>query len=62
MPTDGEVRDRLVRIESKLDRALTDQADHEVRLRKLERFAYIAIGLAAASGVVGGSVAGLLTG
>ncbi len=57
-----EVRDRLVRIETKLDRALADQADHEQRIRKVERVVWIAAGVAAAAGAAGGSVAGLITG
>jgi hypothetical protein len=36
-PTDREVLDRLVRIEIKLDTALSDVADHEARIRALEQ-------------------------
>lgn len=36
-PTNGETSERLVRIEVKLDQALTSHADHESRIRTLER-------------------------
>lgn len=34
---DSESRERLVRIETKLDAALTIQADHEKRIRSAEK-------------------------
>lgn len=48
--TNSELARSLVRIESKLDRATED---HEARLRRVERFAYISIGLAAAGATSG---------
>ena len=54
--TNAELSRSLVRIESKLDRA-TD--DHELRIRRLERYMYTAVGLALAGAASG--VTGLLT-
>lgn len=48
-PTSDEF-ERLVRIETKLDIAITNYADHELRIRKLERAMWIAVGLAALGG------------
>lgn len=53
---DGEqsVLERLVRLEVKLDLALNDRADHETRLRKVERWMYLTAGLiGAVSGYLG---------
>ncbi|MCE7008726.1 hypothetical protein LWC34_38835 [Kibdelosporangium philippinense] len=48
------VTDRLTRIETKLDLALTQHReelnDHETRIRKLERALWIAAGFAATAG------------
>lgn len=48
--TNAELSRSLVRIETKLDRA-TD--DHELRLRRVERVMYVALGLAAAGATSG---------
>lgn len=48
--TNAELRRSLARIESKLDR-VTD--DHEVRLRKVERWVWTSVGLAAAGATSG---------
>jgi hypothetical protein len=52
------VGERLVRIETKLDQALTqhgeDLKDHETRIRRLER----ALWTAAGAGIVGGGTVG----
>jgi hypothetical protein len=47
----------LARIETKLDTALTEVADHEQRLRRLERALWVATGAAAAGG---GSIGALV--
>lgn len=49
--------ERLVRIETKLDAYNTIGADHEQRLRRLERALWIAVG---AAGLGGGVVGQLL--
>jgi hypothetical protein len=54
-PTVGE---RLARIETKLDQALASHADHENRIRRLERALWMVGGFAAAGG---GSLGALLT-
>lgn len=37
MPPQQELKERLARIETKLDQALSHLQDHEVRLRKVEQ-------------------------
>lgn len=58
-PTPDELLqfERLVRIETKLDAYNTSNADHETRLRRLERALWIAVG---AAGVGGGVIGQLL--
>lgn len=41
---------KLARIETKLDLALTQQFDHEGRIRKLEKAVWVATGVASACG------------
>lgn len=48
--------ERLVRIEVKLDQALTNHTDHETRIRKLERAVWAASGFAAAGGGIVGTL------
>lgn len=50
--------ERLIRIETMITSIATRDADHETRIRKLERALYIGIGLAAALGSAVGSLAG----
>lgn len=50
--TQGELTRWLSRVESKLDKVAND---HENRLRRTERVMYVAIGLALAGGISGGS-------
>jgi uncharacterized membrane protein YoaK (UPF0700 family) len=47
---DHEVITRLTRIETKLELWLTQHADHETRIRALERRMWIAMGAAAVGG------------
>lgn len=58
--TTDDIRDLLVEIKTKLDIALTNQADHETRLRALERSKWVAVGAAAAAGGITGRLAGML--
>lgn len=55
--SDPTVNERLVRIETKLDQALSNHADHEERIRALERARWplpsLALLVAAAGVVVG---------
>lgn len=46
----GSIVERLARIETKLDVQLTTQADHESRLRRLERALWIVAGFSMAGG------------
>lgn len=61
--TDDDTRERLVRIETKVDGIIAAEsksdvlhADFELRLRRLERWMYGSIALAAAIGSSAGSV------
>jgi len=56
-PDDFAQFERLVRIETKLDLANNNHADHEARIRKLERTVWVASGAAA---TVGGTLGTLL--
>lgn len=56
-PDDFAQFERLVRIETKLDTFNTSSADHETRIRRLERAMWLAVG---AAGVGGGLVGQLL--
>lgn len=47
------VAERLARIETKLDLALTTKADHERRLRAVERWMWGAVGLGGAGALSG---------
>jgi ABC-type uncharacterized transport system permease subunit len=57
-----DLRVTLARIEEKLDGALASGADHETRLRKLEKAAWMAVGLATAAGGATGAISAILTG
>jgi len=48
--TNAELSRSLVRIEAKLDQVT---GDHEIRLRRIERYVYISLGLAAAGAASG---------
>lgn len=48
--TNAELARLLVRIESKLDKVAED---HETRIRRIERFAYVSLGLAGAGATSG---------
>lgn len=56
-PEPTSVEAQLAVINTKLDLLIEQRTDHEVRLRKLEQFKWVLIGLAAAAGGVSGSVA-----
>lgn len=60
--TEPTVNERLVRIETKLDQALAQHADHETRIRSLERAKWMAAGFAAAGGGIVGAIVSRLMG
>jgi hypothetical protein len=50
--------ERVARIEVRLEQAVAQQADHESRVRRLERALWTAVGFAAAfGGLIGAAVA-----
>lgn len=49
-PTPPSVEAQLAVINTKLDVLITTRDDHEIRLRKIEQFKWVLIGIAAASG------------
>jgi hypothetical protein len=55
-----DVRITLARMEGKLDTLVTGHADHETRLRRVERFLWLAVGASAVAGGAAGKLAGLL--
>lgn len=55
------VETQLAIINTKLDVLITTRDDHETRLRKLEQFKWVLLGVAAASGGVAQAVASQLT-
>lgn len=57
MSTSNEVLERLVRIETKLDAAISRADDHETRIRRMERMLWLAAGAATAAGGVLGTIA-----
>lgn len=61
-PDDFAQFERLVRIETKLDLANTNSADHEIRIRRLERSMWLIAGAAAAGGGLVGQLLSPLIG
>ena len=51
----------LARIETKLDRVVSDFTDHEIRIRGLEKARWILVGAAAVTGGAAGTVGGFLS-
>lgn len=51
---------QLAVINTKLDLLITTRDDHEVRLRKVEQFKWVVIGVAAAAGGAAGRLAGVV--
>lgn len=45
MDTENEILQRLTRIETKLDSKIEKLADHEKRIRFLERYAFMLLGV-----------------
>lgn len=56
-PEPVSIEAQLAVINTKLDLLITTRDDHEIRLRKIEQFKWIMVGLAAAIGGVAGRVA-----
>lgn len=55
------VETQLAIINTKLDVLIATRDDHETRLRKLEQFKWVLLGVAAASGGVAQAIASQLT-
>lgn len=51
---------QLAVINTKLDLLITTRDDHEVRLRKVEQFKWVVIGVAGVAGGVAGRLAGVV--
>lgn len=65
MSDDTEIRERLARIETKLDRIIDGPAgldDHEKRLRRIEKWMFILTGAAATAGSSAGVIVSKLLG
>lgn len=58
MSTDSGVEIVLARIEVKLDRVISDNSDHESRLRRVERLVWAVAG---AGTVVGGGIGSIVS-
>lgn len=60
-PEPSSVEAQLAVINTKLDLLITTRDDHEIRLRKIEQFKWVLVGLAAAAGGVAGNLAPVVT-
>ena len=49
-PTPQSIEAQLAVLNTKLDVLITTRDDHETRLRKIEQFKWVVVGIAAASG------------
>lgn len=58
--TPDAIRDLLIEIKTELRIALAQQADHETRLRALERTKWVQLGAAAAAGGLAGKIIGIM--
>lgn len=56
-PEPQSIEAQLAVINTKLDLLITTRDDHEIRLRKIEQFKWVLVGIAAAVGGVAGNVA-----
>jgi hypothetical protein len=52
----------VARIEVKLDQALAQHADHEIRIRRLEHALWMAVGVGLAGGGAAGAIVAKLVG
>jgi hypothetical protein len=58
-PDPMSIETQLAVINTKLDLLIEQRADQEARIRKLEQFKYVLVGLAAAAGGVAGRLSTL---
>lgn len=59
-PEPQSIEAQLAVINTKLDLLITTRDDHEIRLRKVEQFKWVVVGVAAAAGGIAGRVVGLM--
>ena len=59
-PEPQSIEAQLAVINTKLDLLIANRDDHETRLRKLEQFKWVVVGIAAAAGGVAGRLSGAL--
>lgn len=60
IPEPQSIEAQLAVINTKLDLLITTRDDHEIRLRKVEQFKWVVVGVAAAAGGIAGRFVGLL--
>lgn len=60
IPEPQSIEAQLAVINTKLDLLITTRDDHEIRLRKVEQFKWVVVGVAAAAGGIAGRVVGLM--
>lgn len=56
------VEAQLAVINTKLDLLIATRDDHEIRLRKIEQFKWLLVGVASAGGFLGGNLAPVIKG
>jgi len=56
-PSNMSDHDLLISMNTKLDTMLATVADHETRMRRLERWFWVSTGMAAAAGASGSAIA-----
>ena len=60
-PEPQSIEAQLAVINTKLDLLITTRDDHEIRLRKMEQFKWVLVGIAGAVGGVAGNLAPVVT-
>lgn len=60
IPEPQSIEAQLAVINTKLDLLITTRDDHEIRLRKMEQFKWVIVGVATAAGAAAGRLTGVL--